>query len=117
MQNTTAKDLRTEPPRRWSEEIEGIAWLPRMIDKTRAAINGTLGNYLYGQSPIDRGMLRALGISYKEFTTIVRRSAGSDDKVFVMLQLRNPEGIELARRWSAAVGPAPAAFPVSYRSG
>ena len=95
-----AKDLRTEPPRRWSEEIGGVCWLPRMIDKARAAINGTLGDYLYGQSPTDRIFLRALGLSYKDFTAIVRKAGDSDERVVELLEARAPNGLELARRWS-----------------
>jgi predicted PurR-regulated permease PerM len=94
-----AKDLRVAPPRRWSDEVGGIRWLPRMIDKAKAAMNGTLGDYLYGESPTDKSFLRALGITYKDFTNIVRR-AGDDEQVLEMLQHRTPEGVELARRWS-----------------
>jgi predicted PurR-regulated permease PerM len=72
-----------------------------MIDKARAALNGTLGDYLYGQSPFDRGMLLALGLTYKDFTAIVRRAGDDDAKVLEMLQTRCPDGIEVARRWSS----------------
>ncbi|HZT14211.1 MAG TPA: AI-2E family transporter [Candidatus Baltobacteraceae bacterium] len=99
MPASQANDLRSVPPRRWSEEVGGIKWLPRIIDKARAAMNGTLGDYLYGQSPMDRGLLRALGLSYKEFTNIVRRAA-DDDQVLSMLRDRVPEGVDLAKRWS-----------------
>ncbi|HET7815370.1 MAG TPA: AI-2E family transporter [Candidatus Baltobacteraceae bacterium] len=94
-----AKDLREEPPRRWSEELGGIAWLPRMIDKARAAMQGTLGDYLYGQSPFDQGLLRALGISYRDFTTIVRRAGDDDEKVLALIQLNCGRNIEAAQKW------------------
>jgi predicted PurR-regulated permease PerM len=71
-----------------------------MIDKARAAINGTLGDYLYGQSPMDRSLLRALGLSYKEFTQIVRKADDDDQRVFQLLQEHCADRIELARRWS-----------------
>jgi predicted PurR-regulated permease PerM len=95
-----AKDLSQAPPRRWSEELGGIRWLPRLIDKSRAAIAGTLSDYWYGQSPIDRGLLRALGLTYADFTRIVRAAGGDDNAVFAALQKRVPEGIERARAWS-----------------
>ena len=60
-----ARDLTVVPPRRWSESLGGITWLPRLIDKARAALNGTLGSYLYGQSPMDRGLLKQLGLSHQ----------------------------------------------------
>lgn len=72
-----------------------------MIDKARAAMKGTLGDYLYGQSPLDRSLLRALGISYKDFTRMVRESGDDDQRVLALLEERCPEGMELARRWSA----------------
>ncbi|HET9394301.1 MAG TPA: AI-2E family transporter [Candidatus Rubrimentiphilum sp.] len=95
-----AKDLNTTAPRRWSEELGGIRWLPRLIDKARAAIAGSLGDYLYGQSPIDRGLLRALGLTYRDFTGIVRAAGDDDDAVLAALQKRVPEGVERARKWS-----------------
>lgn len=65
------RDLRHESPRRWNEQLDGVAWLPRFIDKARAALHGTLGAYLYGQSPVDRDFLHTLGISHRVFAEIV----------------------------------------------
>ncbi len=96
-----AKDLRATPPRRWSEELGEIRWLPRMIDKARAAICGTLGDYLYGECPIDRSLLRALGLTYKDFTSIVRTAGDDDGRVLQLLQTRRGDALELARRWSS----------------
>lgn len=61
---------------------------------------GSLGDYLYGQSPMDRSMLRALGLTYKEFTGIVRAAGDDDERVLSLLQERTPQGLDLARRWS-----------------
>lgn len=96
------RDLKREPPRRWTEETGGIKWLPRLIDKTRAALAGTLGAYLYGQSPVDRALLRNLGLGYGDFTKIVANAA-TDDDVFRALFARSPEGIERARIWSQSL--------------
>lgn len=71
-----------------------------MIDKARAAMKGTLGDYLYGQSPMDRSLLRALGLSYKEFTQIVREAGDDDERVVELLRERCPDHLELAHRWS-----------------
>jgi predicted PurR-regulated permease PerM len=94
------KDLTVTAPRRWSDELGGIQWLPRLIDKARAALHGTLGDYYYGQCPLDRGLLHALGLSYPEFTAIVREAGDDDNRVLELLQQRVPEGVELARHWS-----------------
>jgi hypothetical protein len=96
------RDLRTHPPRRWSESVDGIRWLPRLIDKTRAALSGSLGDYLYGQSPVDREFLRALGVGYAGFTRIVRESP-NDESVVARLREADPAGIERAREWSRSL--------------
>ncbi len=95
-----AKDLAATPPRRWTEELGGIRWLPRLIDKSRAAIAGSLGDYLYGQSPIDRGLLRAFGLTYRDFTGIVRSAGDDDNAVMAALEKRVPDGVARARVWS-----------------
>lgn len=95
-----AKDLSETPPRRWSEELGGIKWLPRLIDKARAAMAGTLSDYWYGQSPMDRGLLRALGLTYRDFTGIVRAAGDDDEAVFAALQKKVPDGVGRARVWS-----------------
>ena len=64
-------------------------------------MKGTLGDYLYGQSPMDRSLLRALGMTYKEFTRIVREAGNDDERVLQLLEERAPQGLDLARRWSA----------------
>ncbi|MDQ2866212.1 MAG: DUF5069 domain-containing protein, partial [Candidatus Eremiobacteraeota bacterium] len=91
-------NLRNGAPRRWSDTLEGIVWLPRLIDKTRAAIAGTLGSYLYGQSPIDRSLLHTLGIGHTEFARIVA-SEPDDAAIARSLERRDPQSIDRARSW------------------
>ena len=94
------RDLRRMPPRRWSEELGGIRWLPRLVDKARAARAGTLGDYLFGQSPMDRALLRRLGLRHRELYELVGRP-NDDAAVGAALRERVAEGVEEARRWSA----------------
>lgn len=94
------RDLRVGPPRRWSVELEGVAWLPRLIDKARAVSGGTLGAYLYGQSPTDSGLLKTLGIGYRSFADLVAH-APDDSGVAAALIARDPEAIARAQAWSA----------------
>ncbi len=98
------KDLRFEPPRRWNVAIDGIPWLPRLIDKTRAALAGTLGSYLYGQSPTDCACLRALGVGHRAFAHIVA-GARDDADVLAALAARDPEALDRARAWGARLAP------------
>jgi hypothetical protein len=85
-------------PRRWSAELDGIRWLPRLIDKARMANSGVLGAYLFGHSPIDRGLIVRLGVTTAEFAAIV---ADSTDDHAVLCALR-ARGFDEARvrRWS-----------------
>ena len=41
-------DTNASIPRRWSVEVDGIRWLPRMTDKARMHRSGRLGAYLLG---------------------------------------------------------------------
>jgi Domain of unknown function (DUF5069) len=47
-----ANDLTAQAPRGLDAELEGYAWLPRMLDKARATLAGTAGSYLFG-CPVD----------------------------------------------------------------
>jgi hypothetical protein len=93
------RDLGQQAPRRWNEQLDGVAWLPRLIDKARAALNGTLGTYLYGQSPVDRDFLHALGIGHRGFAEIVA-NAPDDRGVVDALLARDPACMDRARAWT-----------------
>lgn len=56
-----AKDLAVEAPRPYDAELEGYAWLPRMLDKARAARAGTAGDHLFG-CPVDHTCAARLGV-------------------------------------------------------
>ncbi|MGR4064447.1 MAG: DUF5069 domain-containing protein [Vulcanimicrobiaceae bacterium] len=96
------KDLNRRPPRRWNETLDGIRWLPRLIDKTRAALAGCLGDYLFGQSPVDRGLLTAMGLGHRAFAQIVV-GADDDEAVLAALKERSPDDLAAARAWSDAL--------------
>lgn len=65
-----AKDLSTEEPRPMDASVAGYPWLPRMIDKARAARAGTLGTYYRFPCPIDAVCLRRLGVAAEDFVDI-----------------------------------------------
>jgi hypothetical protein len=94
-----ATDLRAGPPRRWNEKVAGIYWLPRLIDKARACVGGTLGDYLYGQSPMDRGLLRQLHLSHSALAEIVK-TAFDDGAVVSAIEARDSTALDRARAWS-----------------
>jgi uncharacterized protein DUF5069 len=49
-----APDLRQQPPRSPRQRLGGFVWLPRLLDKGRATLAGTNGDYGYG-CLLDRG--------------------------------------------------------------
>src|SRR4051794_14204930 len=57
-----AKDLTVEQPRPMDAELDGYAWLPRMLDKARATLAGTVGTYLFG-CPVDHTCMARLGVT------------------------------------------------------
>ncbi|HEY4439034.1 MAG TPA: DUF5069 domain-containing protein [Candidatus Elarobacter sp.] len=93
-------------PRRWTVELDGIRWLPRMIDKARMRERGELGTYLLGHSPVDFALLTRLGVTTEEFAAIVNDAPGDDD-VLAALRARGFDEARV-RRWSES-------FPRRYR--
>ena len=85
-------------PRRWNVEVDGIKWLPRLIDKARMTRDGALGTYLMGHSPVDFALLGRLGTTTDEFLALV---ANAPDDAAVVSALR-ARGFDEARvrRWS-----------------
>ena len=64
-----APDLGISGPREMEATLDGYAWLPRMIDKARAARAGTLGDFIY-PCPVDRACLTRLGLDAKTFADV-----------------------------------------------
>lgn len=56
------KDLTREFPRSPLDEIAGIPWLPRLIDKVRAKHAGTLGDYTPYPCGADQRFLATFGL-------------------------------------------------------
>lgn len=64
-------DLRDHAPRGPREQLAGLVFLPRTIDKVRAKLQGTLGLYKVGPG-ISIYLFEYLGISEEQFTEVVR---------------------------------------------
>jgi quercetin dioxygenase-like cupin family protein len=69
-----AKDLTVEAPRGLDAELEGYAWLPRMLDKARATLAGTAGSYPFG-CPVDHTCMARLGIAPELVLDLAARHA------------------------------------------
>ncbi|MDP6775450.1 MAG: DUF5069 domain-containing protein [Candidatus Latescibacteria bacterium] len=80
-------DLTRHAPRSpYDRSAGGICELARMIDKGRAFLGGTLGDYWYGDdSGLDRKCLEFLGISVNDFAEALKKCA-TDDEVLAWLE-------------------------------
>jgi quercetin dioxygenase-like cupin family protein len=79
-----AKDLTAQAPAGLDSELEGYAWIPRMLDKARATLAGTAGRYLFG-CPVDHTCMARLGIAPELVLDLAARHA--DDRA-VLDELR-----------------------------
>ncbi len=64
-------DLRTSFPRSMKVTLEGYVHLARMIDKCRALLAGTEGEYIY-PCPMDERLMEFAGITAEQFTAAVK---------------------------------------------
>ena len=67
-------DLRTQFPRSMRTRLAGYVHLARMIDKCRAVLAGTEGQYIY-PCPMDERLMEFAGITSEEFTAAVKANA------------------------------------------
>lgn len=64
-------DLRTSFPRSMKVRIAGHVHVARMIDKCRAVLAGTEGEYIY-PCPMDERLMEFAGITAEQFTAAVK---------------------------------------------
>ncbi len=93
------KNLAREALRPMDETLEGYAWLPRMIDKARAASAGTLGDYVH-PCPVDRRCLALLGVGARRFGEI---ASGARTAADVLAGLERAGARPAAEAWFDAV--------------
>lgn len=99
-----ALDLTKAPPRAPREELAGIRFLPRSIDKIRATLpGGRLGEYLI--EGLTTMMLDALGITLVAFTDAVRTATSDDGIATFVTAHAKPGGIDAWHRFVDARKP------------
>jgi hypothetical protein len=86
-------DLTTRHPRKARDEVAGIVFLPRSIDKARAMLpGGSLGEYTI--PGFTEMMLKNFGITVDDFVATVR-DAATDDAVATWVKAHAvPGGVE-----------------------
>jgi hypothetical protein len=75
---TISKDLTKEPPRSPRTRIGDYALMARMIDKGRATINGTVGEYHFA-CPLDQQLFEFKGIQADEVKGVLQSGASDED--------------------------------------
>lgn len=96
-------DLRAHPPRGPREQLAGLFFLPRTIDKVRAKLQGTLG--LYHVTPgITQYFFEWLGITEEQFTDAVRVARNDDDVAAWIVQHSDPASFPSINERLAARG-------------
>ena len=89
---TEKRDPSTYPPK--DSEIDGIRWLPRIIEKARDKLAGKLNSdTMYGCGG-DRNFLKTNDIHAAEFLRKVAESKGDDRKVIDWVKSRRPQAVE-----------------------
>jgi hypothetical protein len=95
-----APDLTKQPPRSPRVRLGGYATLPRMLDKCRAVIAGTNGEYNY-DCPLDQNFLEFAGVDAKGLKRQVATGKG-DGEILAWIekhQQRQRDAAEIAA-WS-----------------
>lgn len=73
-----APDLTKRPPRSPRSRLGGFALLPRMLDKGRATLAGTNGEYHFN-CPLDQHILNFAGIEPKSLLAELKKGSGDGE--------------------------------------
>ncbi len=96
-----ALDLWKDFPRSPRETLAGYAHLPRMIDKCRAKLAGTLGEYIY-PCPMDQRLLDFAGVTADQFTQAAQAHLSDGELVAWFRKTAKPHGPADLESWNRA---------------
>lgn len=71
-------DLTKSFPRSPAQKLGPYIWLPRLIDKARASLAGTIGEYIYN-CPMDQKVFEFLSLKADDFKSTVDESDDDSD--------------------------------------
>lgn len=99
--NNTAPNLTQRPPRSPRVRLGGYVILPRILDKGRADLAGTAGEYKFN-NPIDRHWFRFTGITPEALKAELATGKG-DGEILAWVQVHAPHKREPweIQQWSA----------------
>jgi hypothetical protein len=94
-------DLTQRPPRSPRVRLGGYAMLPRVLDKARATLQGTAGDYKFG-NPMDQQFFAFTGITPTALLEQVKQDAGDWEVLRWVNDQANPNRApHEIRAWSA----------------
>ena len=99
---TTAKDLTKEAPRSPRNRIGDYAVMARMIDKGRATINGTVGEYHFA-CPLDQMLFTYKGVQADDVKAVLASGASDDEILSWFNQHGAPMNAAETKAWSDGV--------------
>ena len=92
-------DLRNDYPRSMRVKVAGYAHLARMIDKCRAVLAGTEGEYIY-PCPMDERLMEFVGITSEQFTAAVKANSTDEGVVKWLEQTAKPRQSAELEEWN-----------------
>ena len=100
MSTISAPDLTHRPPRSPRVRLGGYVLLPRLLDKGRAAIAGTLGDYKYN-CPLDQRVLGFLGLDAEALRAELATDKGDGEiLVWIAANQKHPREAWEIEQWS-----------------
>ena len=99
---TTAKDLTKEAPRSPRTRMGDYALMARMIDKGRATLNGTVGEYHYA-CPLDHMLFTYKGVEADDVKALLASGATDEQVVTWFNEKGASKSADETRAWSDGV--------------
>jgi hypothetical protein len=76
------------------EAVDGIEWLPRLIEKARAKLRGEMpADLMYGCGG-DRPFLRSMNVELAEFLHVVWRAGNDNRKIIDYVKKRRSQMVD-----------------------
>ena len=98
----TIKNLTNEPPRSPRNRLGNYALMGRMIDKGRASLEGTAGDYHFA-CPLDQMLLDFKGVQADEVKKLLASGATDEQVVAWFNDHGTPKTVEEIKGWSAGI--------------
>lgn len=92
-------DLRKDFPRSMRFRLAGYVHFARMIDKCRAVLSGTEGEYIY-PCPMDERLMEFVGITSEQFTAAVKANSTDEGVVKWLEQTAKPHEPAEREEWN-----------------